>query len=58
MPKDKFHTAIVYVMENSKSVLVHFGGFEDCHEAYSFSDQLIEDLNIEKLNIPQDRTLY
>ena len=29
----KGYSAIIYVMENSKSVVVHFGGFEDIFEA-------------------------
>ena len=53
-----YRTAIIYVMENSNSVLVHFGGFANVNEAYEFSDQLMDDLNIQKLDIHENRTLH
>ena len=57
MDKD-FHTAIVYVMENSNSVIVHFGGFKNVYEAWNFGDELVEKLEIQKIDIPQNRTIH
>ena len=57
MDKD-FHTAIVYVMENSNSVIVHFGGLKNVYEAWNFSDELVEKLDIQKIDIPQNRTIH
>tara|TARA_Y100000996_G_C22108978_1_gene473104 strand:- start:338 stop:508 length:171 start_codon:yes stop_codon:yes gene_type:complete len=55
----EFRTAIIYIMENSNSVVVHFGGFDDTNDAYDFSDQLMKDLNIQRLDsIPEKRTLH
>tara|TARA_R100000278_G_C5389604_1_gene135579 strand:+ start:437 stop:610 length:174 start_codon:yes stop_codon:yes gene_type:complete len=53
-----FHTAIVYVMENSNSVIVHFGGFKNAYEAWNFGDELVEKLDIQKVDIPQNRTIH
>ena len=57
MDKD-FHTAIVYVMENSNSVIVHFGGFKNVYEAWNFGYELVEKLDIQKIDIPQNRTIH
>ena len=35
------YPAVVYVMENNNSVLIHFGGFQDLLEAKKFSTHII-----------------
>ena len=54
----KGYSAIIYVMENSKSVVVHFGGFEDIFEARKFSKYLMHDLGIESLFVPENKTIH
>ena len=38
------YSAVIYVMESSKSVVIHFGGFDNVREATSFSKFLMNDL--------------
>jgi hypothetical protein len=52
------YTAIVYVMESTKSVIVHFDGFNNLKECNKFSHQIMDDLGIEPLFKPQDITLH
>mgnify|MGYP001190659960 CR=1 FL=1 len=54
----KGYSAIIYVMENSKSVVVHFGGFDDILEARNFSKYLMHDLGIENLFVPENKTIH
>ena len=37
---NKSYSAIIYVMESSNSVVVHFGGFDDLTECKKFSHSL------------------
>ena len=46
------YSAIIYVMESSNSVVVHFGGFTNLKECTRFSHHLMDDLGIESLMIP------
>ena len=55
---NKGYSAIIYVMESSNSVVVHFGGFNDISECKKFSHHLMDDLGIEPLFKPQDITLH
>ena len=50
--EQKGYSAVIYVMEGSKSVVVHFGGFDDIKEATKFSKFLMNDLGIESLVVP------
>ena len=43
------YTAIVYVMESTNSVIVHFDGFDNLKECNNFSHQIMDDLGIETL---------
>ena len=52
------YSAVIYVMESSKSVVIHFGGFDNVKEATSFSKFLMNDLGIESLVIPRGATLH
>ena len=52
------YTAIVYVMESTNSVIVHFDGFNNLKECNKFSYQIMDDLGIEPLFKPQDITLH
>ena len=52
------YSAIIYVMESSKSVVVHFGGFNNLHECRNFSHVLMDDLGIESLLVPRGVTLH
>ena len=54
----KGDAAIIYVMENSKSVVVHFGGFDDILEGRNFSKYLMHDLGIENLFVPEHKTVH
>ena len=47
------YSAIIYVMESSNSVVVHFGGFTNLKECTRFSHHLMDDLGIESLMIPR-----
>tara|TARA_R100000353_G_scaffold172544_1_gene137848 strand:- start:187 stop:366 length:180 start_codon:yes stop_codon:yes gene_type:complete len=50
--------AFVVISENTKSVLIHFDGFEDFNDAKEFSDFMVEQLGIEKIDLPINRTLH
>ncbi len=54
----KGYSAIIYVMESSNSVVVHFGGFNDLLECKKFSHHLMDDLGIESLMIPRGVTVH
>tara|TARA_B100000787_G_scaffold6761_1_gene5046 strand:+ start:162 stop:353 length:192 start_codon:yes stop_codon:yes gene_type:complete len=57
--KAKGYSAVVYIMESSKSVVVHFGGFNDISECRYFSTNIMDDLGIEDLlNVPQGVTVH
>ena len=56
--EQKGYSAVIYVMEGSKSVVVHFGGFDDIKEATKFSKFLMNDLGIESLVVPRGVTLH
>ena len=52
------YTAIVYVMESTNSVIVHFDGFNNLKECNKFSHQIIDDLGIETLFSKESQTLH
>jgi len=52
------YTAIVYVMESTNSVIVHFDGFNNLKECDSFSYKIMDDLGIEPLYVPESVTLH
>ena len=52
------YTAIVYVMESTNSVIVHFDGFNNIKECNKFSHQIMDDLGIEALFTPKHVTLH
>ncbi|MDA7814283.1 hypothetical protein N8990_05185 [Candidatus Pelagibacter sp.] len=52
------YTAIVYVMESTNSVIVHFDGFNNLKECNNFSHQIMDDLGIETLFSSQNQTLH
>ena len=54
----KGYSAIIYVMESSNSVVVHFGGFDNITECKKFSHHLMDDLGIESLMIPRGVTVH
>ena len=54
----KGYSAIIYVMESSNSVVVHFGGFNNITECKKFSHHLMDDLGIEILMIPKGLTVH
>jgi len=55
----KSYSAVVYIMESSNSVVVHFGGFSDLSECRYFSTHIMEDFGIEQLlNVPQGVTVH
>jgi len=55
---NKSYSAIIYVMESSNSVVVHFGGFDDLTECKKFSHNLMDDLGIESLLVPRGVTVH
>ncbi len=56
---EKGYSAVVYIMESSKSVVVHFGGFNDLTECRYFSNHIMDDLGIEQLlNVPRGVTVH
>jgi len=55
---NKGYSAIIYVMESSNSVIVHFGGFDDLKECTRFSHHLMDDLGIESLLVPRGVTVH
>ena len=55
---NKGYSAIIYVMESSNSVVVHFGGFDDILECKKFSHNLMDDLGIESLFVPKGVTVH
>ena len=52
------YPAVVYVMENNNSVLIHFGGFQDLLEAKKFSTDIMDELGIERLFVPRGVTIH
>ena len=57
--EQKGYSAVIYIMESSKSVVVHFGGFNDLHECRYFSHHIMEDFGIEQLlNVPKGVTVH
>ena len=54
----KGYSAIVYVMESTNSVIVHFDGFNDLTECKFFSYKIMDDLGIESLSAPLGETLH
>ena len=52
------YPAVVYVMENNNSVLIHFAGFEDLLEAKTFSHHIMNELGIERLFVPKGGTIH
>ena len=54
----KGYSAIIYVMESSNSVVVHFGGFDDITECKKFSHKLLYYLGIESLLVPKGVTVH
>jgi hypothetical protein len=52
------YPAVVYVMENNNSVLIHFAGFEDLIEAKTFSHHIMNELGIERLFVPRGVTIH
>ena len=56
---EKGYSAVIYIMESSKSVVVHFGGFNDLKECRYFSNHIMDDLGIEQLlNVPRGVTVH
>lgn len=63
MPKKKNKNknkinALVVVSESTESVIIHFDGFDDLHHAKHFSDFMLDELGIEPLNYPDNRTIH
>jgi|TARA_R100001143_G_scaffold48888_1_gene43704 hypothetical protein len=56
--KQDGYPAVVYVMENNNSVLIHFAGFEDLVEAKTFSSHIMNELGIERLFVPKGVTIH
>ena len=56
--KQSGYPAVVYVMENNNSVIIHFGGFDDFKEAKTFSKHIMTELGIERLFVPQNVTIH
>jgi len=56
--KQNGYPAVVYVMENNNSVLIHFAGFEDLFEAKTFSHHIMNELGIERLFVPKGVTIH
>ena len=56
--KQNGYPAVVYVMENNNSVLIHFGGCEDLLEAKTFSHHIMNELGIERLFVPRGVTIH
>ena len=56
--KQNGYPAVVYVMENNNSVLVHFAGFNDLVEAKTFSHHIMNELGIERLFVPRGVTIH
>ena len=40
------YSAVIYIMESSNSVVVHFGGFNDLSECRYFSSHIMKDFGI------------
>ena len=56
---EKGYSAVIYIMESSKSVVVHFGGFNDLTECRYFSNIVMEDFGIDQLlNVPRGVTVH
>ena len=56
--KQNGYPAVVYVMENNNSVLIHFAGFNDFVEAKTFSHHIMNELGIERLFVPKVVTIH
>jgi hypothetical protein len=52
------YSAIVYVLEQDNSVVVHFDGFDDVYECQDFSHYIMKELKIQNLFRPADTTLH
>ena len=52
------YSAVIYIMESTNSVVVHFGGFNDLTECRYFSHHLMDDLGIESLLVPRGVTVH
>ncbi len=53
------YSAVIYIMESTNSVVVHFGGFNDLTECRYFSHHIMDDLGIENLlNVPRGVTVH
>ena len=52
------YSAVIYIMESTNSVVVHFGGFDDITECKKFSHHLMDDLGIESLLVPKGVTVH
>ena len=52
------YSAVIYIIESSNSVVLHFGGFEDMSECKHFSTKIMNDLGIESLYVPKGETLH
>ena len=57
--KEKGYSAVVYIMESTNSVVVHFGGFNDLTECRYVSTHIMDALGIEQLlNVPRGVTVH
>ena len=57
--REKGYSAVIYIMENTNSVVVHFGGFNDLSECRYFSTHIMVVFGIEQLlNVPQGVTVH
>ena len=53
------YSAVIYIMESTNSVVVHFGGFNDLTECRYFSHHIMYYLGIENLlNVPKGVTVH
>tara|TARA_A100001201_G_scaffold116231_1_gene99883 strand:+ start:368 stop:550 length:183 start_codon:yes stop_codon:yes gene_type:complete len=50
--------ALVVISEYNNSVIIHFDGFEDYDDAKQFSQYMTEQLGIDPLHIPSNRTIH
>ena len=50
--------ALVVISEYNNSVIIHFDGFEDYDDAKEFSKYMTEQLGIDPLHIPSNRTIH
>ena len=52
------YPTIVYVLESSNTVIVHFGGFNDKEEAKKFSHHIANELGIDPSYVPPGTTMH